>query len=208
VDEVPRSTQDAIRISLARLLIAREDHEEALQLLNHLRETAEAADQRGSVVEIRTLQALVLRAKDEKNRAIDVMGQALALAEPEGYVRTFVDESPPMAELLTEVLEAQQRGRLDSLRRVPAHFLRKLLAALERDAPSPVQPATELPEVLSERELEVLQLLAAGKSNRRIAQELFVSVGTVKTHINNLYRKLDAHSRTQAVARARELKLL
>jgi LuxR family maltose regulon positive regulatory protein len=208
VDEVPRSTQVAIRISLARLLIARDDHDEALQLLNHLRETAEAADQRGSVVEIRTLQALVLRAKDEKNRAIDVMGQALALAEPEGYVRTFVDESPPMAELLSEVLEAQQRGRLDSLRRVPAHYLRKLLAALERDAPSPTPPPTELPEALSERELEVLQLIASGKSNRRIASELFVSVGTVKTHVNNLYRKLDSHSRTQAVARARELKLL
>jgi LuxR family maltose regulon positive regulatory protein len=113
-----------------------------------------------------------------------------------------------MAELLSEVLEAQQSGRLDSLRRVPAHYLRKLLAALERDDPSASQPATELPEVLSERELEVLQLIASGKSNRRIASELFVSVGTVKTHINNLYRKLDAHSRTQAVARARELKLL
>jgi LuxR family maltose regulon positive regulatory protein len=208
VDEGPRSTQDAKRISLARLLFAREDHDEALQMLNHLRETAEAADQRGSVVEILKLQALVLRAKDEKNWAIDVMGRALALAEPEGYVRIFVDEGSSMAELLSEVLEAQQSGRLDSLRRVPAHYLRKLLAALERDAPSPAQPATELPEVLSERELEVLQLIAAGKSNRRIASELFVSVGTVKTHINNLYRKLDAHSRTQAVARARELKLL
>jgi LuxR family maltose regulon positive regulatory protein len=208
VDEVPRSIQDAKRISLARLLIAREDHDEALQMLNHLRETAEAADQRGSVVEIRTLQALVLRAKDEKNRAIDVMGRALALAEPEGYVRIFVDEVSPMAELLSEVLEAQQRGRLDSLSRVPARYLRKLLAALERDAPSASQPATEPPEVLSERELEVLQLIAAGKSNRRIASELFVSLGTVKTHINNLYRKLDSHSRTQAVARARELKLL
>src|SRR5918994_174638 len=208
VDEVPRSTQDAKRISLARLLIAREDHDEALQMLNHLRETAEAADQRGSVVEIGTLQALVLRAKDEKNRAIDVMGRALALAEPEGYVRIFVDEVSPMAELLSEVLEAQQRGRLDSLSRVPARYLRKLLAALERDAPSASQPATEPPEVLSERELEVLQLIAAGKSNRRIASELFVSLGTVKTHINNLYRKLDSHSRTHAVARAREPKLL
>ena len=113
-----------------------------------------------------------------------------------------------MAELLSEVLEAQQRRRLDSSRRVPAHYLRKLLAALEKDATGTARPATELPEVLSERELEVLALIAAGKSNRRIASELFVSVGTVKTHLNNLYRKLDAHSRTQAVNRARELKLL
>jgi LuxR family transcriptional regulator, maltose regulon positive regulatory protein len=97
---------------------------------------------------------------------------------------------------------------LDSSRRVPAHYLRKLLAATERDATGTARPATDLPEVLSERELEVLQLIAAGKSNRRIASELFVSVGTVKTHLNNLYRKLDAHSRTEAVARARELELL
>jgi LuxR family maltose regulon positive regulatory protein len=208
VDEVPGSTRESERISLARLLIAREDYDEALQLLDSLREMAEAADRRGNVVEILTLQALVLRAKDEKNRAIDVMGRALALAESEGYVRTFVDEGPPIAELLSEVLEAQQRGRLDSLRRVPAHYLRKLLAALERDAPSPTLPSIELPEALSERELEVLQLIASGKNNRRISSELFVSVGTVKTHINNLYRKLDSHSRTQAVARARELRLL
>jgi LuxR family maltose regulon positive regulatory protein len=136
------------------------------------------------------------------------MVQALALGEPEGYVRTFVDEGSPRAELLSEVLEAQQRGRLDSLRRVPAHYLRKLLVALERDASGAALPAPGLPEPLSERELEVLQLIAAGKTNRRIATELFVSVGTVKTHLNNLYRKLDAHSRTQALARARELNLL
>src|ERR671917_1232478 len=98
--------------------------------------------------------------------------------------------------------------RMGPLGRVPARYLRKLLAAAERDATGTARPATDLPEVLSERELEVLQLIAAGKSNRRIAEDLFVSVGTVKTHINNLYRKLDAHSRTQAVARARELKLL
>jgi LuxR family maltose regulon positive regulatory protein len=208
VGDVPRSTRESERISLARLHIAREDHDEALQLLDRVREMAEAADRRGSVVEILTLQALALRAKDEKSRAMDVMGQALALAEPEGYIRTFVDEGPPMAELLSEVLEAQQRGRLDSPRRIPAHYLRKLLAVLERDASGGALPAARLPEPLSERELEVLQLIAAGNTNRRIATELFVSVGTVKTHLNNLYRKLDVHSRTQALARARELNLL
>jgi len=111
-----------------------------------------------------------------------------------------------MAELLSRVLEAQQRGLLD--RPIPAHYLRKLLALLERDAAGTALPAAGLPEPVSERELAVLQLIAAGKSNRRIASELFVSVGTVKTHINNVYRKLDAHSRTQALARARELDLI
>jgi LuxR family transcriptional regulator, maltose regulon positive regulatory protein len=207
VDEVPRSTQDAKRITLARLLVAREDHDEALQLLDRLREAAEAADRRGNVVEILTLQALALRAKNEKSRALEVMGRALALGEPEGYVRTFVDEGQPMAELLSGVLEAQQRGR-GSQGRIPTHYLRKLLAALERDDSSATLSAGRLPEPLSERELEVLQLIAVGRTNRRIASELFVSVGTVKTHINNLYRKLDAHSRTQALARARELNLI
>jgi LuxR family transcriptional regulator, maltose regulon positive regulatory protein len=206
VGDVPRSTRESERISLARLLIASEDHDEALQLLGSLRKMAEAADRRGNVVEIPTLQALALRAKDEKSRAMDVMGWALALAEPEGYVRTFVDEGPAMAELLSGVLEAQQ-GRRGSQDRIPTHYLRKVLAALERGDSSATLPAAGLPEPLSERELEVLQLIAVGKTNRRIATELFVSVGTVKTHINNLYRKLDAHSRTQALARARELNL-
>jgi len=136
------------------------------------------------------------------------LAEALILAEPEGYVRTFVDEGPPMAELLSRLLKAQQRGQPDSPGHVPAYYLRRLLAALERDTSGAGLPAAGLLEALSERELEVLQLIASGKSNRRIASELFVSVGTVKTHVNNLYRKLDAHSRTQALARARELKLL
>jgi LuxR family maltose regulon positive regulatory protein len=208
VGDAPSSTRESERISLVRLLVARGDYDEALRLLDRLREAAEAAGGRRSVIEILTLQALALRARDDKSRATDVMGRALALGEPEGYVRTFVDEGPSMAELLSGVLEAQQRGRPDASGRVPAHYLRKLLAALEGEAPSGAPPPTELPEALSERELEVLQLIDAGKSNRAIASELFVSVGTVKTHVNNLYRKLDAHSRTQALARARELNLL
>jgi LuxR family maltose regulon positive regulatory protein len=147
-----------------------------------------------------------MQAKGERERAVSALAEALVLAEPEGYVRTFADEGPPMNDLLSRALEARQRGRLDPP--VPAHYLRKLLAVLERDASGVASPAAELPEDLSEREREVLQLIAAGKTNRQIASELFVGVGTVKTHLNNLYRKLDAHSRTQAVARARELDLL
>lgn len=160
------------------------------------------------LIEILSLQALAQWASNEKERAVSTLVEALALAAPEGYVRTFVDEDHPMATLLLEVLGAQQKGRTDSLRRVPARYLRKLLAVLERDVTGATFSAARLPEPLSERELEVLQLIASGKSNRRIASELFVSVGNVKTHINNLYRKLGARSRTQAVARAREMDLL
>jgi LuxR family transcriptional regulator, maltose regulon positive regulatory protein len=106
------------------------------------------------------------------------------------------------------VLEAHQRRHREPSDHPSAHYLRKLLAALEQAASGTTPLTAELPEPLSERELEVLQLIAAGKSNRRIAQELFVTVGTVKTHIRNIYRKLDAHSRTQALVRARELDLI
>jgi LuxR family transcriptional regulator, maltose regulon positive regulatory protein len=113
-----------------------------------------------------------------------------------------------MTKLLSGLLEVHQRGRSDSVGRVPAHYLRKLLAALERDVSGFAPPTLQLPEPLSERELEVLQLMAVGKSNQEIARELFVSAGTIKTHIKNIYRKLDTRNRTRALARARELDLI
>jgi LuxR family maltose regulon positive regulatory protein len=196
------------RLTSARLLHAQGRHREALPLLEELGETAETAGRTGDLIEILALQALALWAGSKKELAVSTLAQALALAAPEGYVRTFVDEGQPMAEILSGVLEAQQSGQPDSPPRVPAHNIRKLLAVLERDDAGARLPAKRLPEPLSGRELEVLQLVASGKSNRRIASELFVSVGTVKTHLNNLYRKLDARSRTQAVARGRELNLI
>jgi LuxR family transcriptional regulator, maltose regulon positive regulatory protein len=205
VGEVRPGSRALEWICLARLLIARSEPGEALRLLAQLQETVQTA---GRTIEILALQALALLAKDEKERAVSTLAEALVLAEPEGYVRSFVDEGSKMAELLSGVLDARQRGRLESSDRIPAHYLRKLLAALERDASGAGLPAAGLPEPLSEREQEVLALIAAGKTNRQISSELFVSVGTVKTHINNTYRKLDAHSRTQALARARELDLL
>ncbi|HEX2182434.1 MAG TPA: LuxR C-terminal-related transcriptional regulator [Rubrobacteraceae bacterium] len=194
------------RLTSARLLLAQGRPREALPLLEGPREEAEASGRTRDLIEILTLRALAQWASNEKEQAVSTLGGALALAQPEGYVRTFVDEGKPIAELLSGVLEAQQRGRLDPP--VPAHYLRKLLAALERDASGAGLPAAGFPEPPSERELEVLQLVAAGKTNREIASELFVSVGTVKTHLNNLYRKLNARSRTQALARARELDLI
>jgi LuxR family maltose regulon positive regulatory protein len=196
------------RLTSAKLLHTQGRHREALSLLTELGETAETAGRTGDLIEILALQALALWAGSKKERAVSTLAEALALAAPEGYVRTFVDEGQPMAEILSGVLEAQQREQPDSPPRVPAHYIRKLLAVLERDDAGARLPAKRLPEPLSGRELEVLQLVASGKSNRRIASELFVSVGTVKTHLNNLYRKLDARSRTQAVARGRELNLI
>jgi len=151
---------------------------------------------------------VVLWSRNEKEGAVSTLARALVLAEPEGYVRTFADEGAAMGELLSEVLDAQQRGRRDiGTPSVPAQYLAKLLAALAREDGAPAADE-RLPEPPSERELEVLALIAAGASNAEIAGKLFVSTSTVKTHVNNLYRKLDARSRTQAVARAREMGVL
>ncbi|MBD0357351.1 MAG: winged helix-turn-helix transcriptional regulator, partial [Rubrobacter sp.] len=132
---------------------------------------------------------------------------ALALAEPEAYVRTFVDEGAPMGDLLSATLEARRSGRLDAACRISVSYLARLLAAAAQEATAPAA-GERLPEPPTERELEVLALIAAGNSNEEIAAKLFVSTSTVKTHINRLYRKLGARSRTQAIARAREMDLL
>jgi LuxR family transcriptional regulator, maltose regulon positive regulatory protein len=193
-------------VTSARVLHAQGRRDEALGLLEELRGFAESAGAMGGLIEILALQALVLWANDEKERAVSTLTRALALAEPEGYVRTIVDEGPAMTEPLSVVLEAGQRGRLDSP--VSAHYVRKLLAALERDISGSAQRGARLSEPLSERELEVLVLIAAGKSNPEIARELFIVLSTVKTHVQNIYRKLGARNRAQAVSRARELNLL
>ena len=194
------------RTTSARLLQARGRPGDASRLLDEPREAAEAAGRVGELIELQTLQALALWSANEKERAVGTLTRALVLAEPEGYVRTFVDEGGAMGNLLSATLEAREKGSLEPP--VPAHYLRKLVAVLERDPSLVASPDGGLPERLSGREHEVLRLVAAGKSNGQIASELYVTVGTVKSHLNNLYRKLEVSSRTQAVARARELKLI
>jgi LuxR family transcriptional regulator, maltose regulon positive regulatory protein len=209
-DDVADAARVVDQLTSARLLHARGRHHEALLLLEKLREAAEAMERTGDLIEILTLQSLALWARNEKERAVNTLTEALAMAEPEGYVRTFADEGAPMGDLLSAVLDAQRRSRRDAATpSVPARYLAKLLSALAREDTAPTAAADErLPEPPSGRELEVLALIASGRSNREIAGKLFVSASTVKTHINNLYRKLGARSRTQALARARELNLL
>jgi ATP/maltotriose-dependent transcriptional regulator MalT len=208
VEDEPSYLREREHLVLARVLLARDKPDQTLRLLERHLEEAQEQRRRGSEIEILMLQALALWEKGDKERAVSILTQALTLAEPEGYVRTFVDEGPQMATLLSEVLKAHQRRHLQLPEYPSAHYLRKLLAVLEQAASGATPLSAQLPESLSERELEVLQLIDAGNSNRRIAQELFVTVGTVKTHIRSIYRKLDAHSRTQALVRARELNLL
>jgi LuxR family maltose regulon positive regulatory protein len=145
-----------------------------------------------------TLLALTWHEKDDPDQALHALERALSLAEPEGYVRIFVDEGAPMAELLSQ---AAERG-------IAPNYVRELLSAF--DVPEPKKPHRTQPlvEPLSDREIEVLRLAAAGLSNREIAEQLYISINTVKAHTKSVYRKLDVHNRTQAINRAQELGLL
>jgi LuxR family maltose regulon positive regulatory protein len=164
-------------------------------LLAQLLQAARAAGRMGSAIKILALQALAFQAQGDHGQALSALKQVLALAEPEGYMRTFVDEGPPMAKLLRHALS---QG-------IAPSYVARLLAAFGETTEPTAQP---LVEPLSERELEVLRLVAAGLSNREIAQELVIAVSTVKSHTNHIYGKLGVKNRTQAAAWAKELNLL
>ena len=194
--------------AFARVLAARGKTQGALRLIERLLHTAEETGREDSTIKLLTLKAVTLLAHHDKRGALATLQSALALAEPEGYVRTFVDEGEPMAQLLSEVRLSLARDH-GTTSRVSPEYVGKLLASLEQPppkrTPSGVEPLTE---PLSDRELEVVRLVAAGMKNAEIARELFVVVGTVKTHLNSAYRKLGVSSRTQAISRARDLELL
>ena len=212
-----RRTQTAARIRflladdhvmLARILIAQERLDEATRLLPRLLEAAEAGGRTARSIEILNLQALAFQARGEPARAMTALERALTLAEPEGFVRIFVDEGPPMARSAL-----RSRSLVGSRQTMPpgcwppSHDRR---TAMQTAAPSEISSSDirALVEPLSERELEVLQLIAEGLTNPEIASRLFLSLNTVKAHTRNIYGKLDVHSRTQAVARARALGVL
>ena len=178
--------------------------DQSMDLLPHLFNAAEAGERTTKVIEILILQALALQSKGDVEQATAKLKKALILANPGGFIRIFVDEGPPMARLLYQALE---RG-------ISPDYVRRLLAAFpvvepEKTAPFSTQvPKSELIEPLSEREIEVLQLIAEGLTNREIAARLFLSVNTVKVHSRNIYGKLGAHNRTEAAAKAQALGIL
>jgi LuxR family maltose regulon positive regulatory protein len=198
-------------VTLARVLMAeykrdRADHSilEAMELLERLLKAAEEGGRMGSVSEILVLQALAHEAQGDSPAALVPLERALSLAEPEGYVRIFVDEGLPMARLLYEALS--QGVESDYIRRLLAAFP---VAESEQTASSPMRGSkSELVEPLSERELEVLQLIAEGLTNQEVATRLYLSLHTVKVHARNIFTKLAVKNRAQAVARGRALGIL
>ncbi len=191
-------------VVLARLLVAQEHLDEAARLLERLFAAAKAGGQTTRLIEILLLQAMTFHARGDTTRALGKLEHAFKLAEPEGFVRIFVDEGPPMAQLLYEALN---RG-------IAPDYVRKLLEAFPSEEPEKADSSqtkaqkAELVEPLSEREIEVLQLIAAGLTNPEIATRLFLSPHTIKVHTRNIYGKLGVHNRTQAVTRARALGFL
>jgi LuxR family maltose regulon positive regulatory protein len=203
-------------VMLARVLIAQNENDVALGLLERLLGVAEATRSMGSAIETLAVLALAAGAQGDEAQAIAALERALSLAEPEGYVRTFVDEGEPMAVLLQNALRARRGERFISLQNASPEYAVALLTAFRRSSGSRalttetdlLQVVHPLPDPLSERELEVLRLVAAGKSNREISRQLFVTVDTVKKHLTHIFGKLGVRSRTQAAARARELRLI
>jgi LuxR family maltose regulon positive regulatory protein len=211
-DDQPSYPREGEYLVLVRVLLVQQAPERALGLLGRLHALAAAQGRTGSVIEARALQALARSAGGDQAGALAALAEALILGAPEGYLRVFVDEGPPMAALLHQLLAGRRRERPAAA--VPREYLARLVEAFEQ-AGLPVRaPAgggvvvAGLVEPLTARELEVLQLLAAGAPNRAIAEQLVVTLETVKKHLSHLFDKLGVANRTQAVARARQLGLL
>ncbi len=209
----PYHPREFVRLVLARVLTATGHRAAALRIGASLLRQAERDGRARSIVGIMIVQATMLIADNRPVAAAAAIGRAVALAEPSGQIYLFLNEGPPVATALRLWLAGRpQRGQgSDTLttygRALLAAFPAALLAA-DSVAAAPSRTNVALPEPLTAREEELLGLLATGRSNRLLASDLFVTVGTVKKHLNNIFGKLGVVSRTEAVARARELGLL
>jgi LuxR family maltose regulon positive regulatory protein len=213
-DDQPSYPREREYLVLVRVLFAQRAPGRALGLLERLHALAEAQGRSGSLIELQALQAVARHAAGDQAGALGALAEALALGAPEGYLRVFVDEGPPMAALLRQLLAGRRHQRPAPADTVPREYLARLVDAFEQNG-LPIRPAVGrgvvvagLVEPPTARELEVLGLLAAGASNRAIAEQLVVTQDTVKKHLSHLFDKLGVANRTQAVARARELGLL
>ena len=211
-------SKEISHIVLVRWMIATGKAKQALPLLNRLLIAAQKATRIRYGIQMMVLQALAHQALGSDAEALKALEKALVLAQPEAYIRTFIDEGEPLSKLLLELLKLRGK-KWETEKPEMLHYVVKLK---ELFAPSGIVPTAKMPaaattealpwwyaeDPLSERELEVLQHVARGLSNQEIAGKLFLSAGTVKRHMSNIYQKLDVHSRTQALERARTLKVL
>lgn len=196
VDDSPGRYEADIYLTFARLLIAQSRYGEADRILSTMERSIASHARLRPLVTVYLLQAHVLLAQGRKAAARDRVESALDLAAPQGYLRAFLDEGEQLSTMLPEV------------RHIAPQFVDSLLEALSGQAAPVGDPAESLVEPLTERELEILRLIAAGRSNPEIAESLYLSLNTVKWHAKNLYGKLGVSNRVEAAARAHELGIL
>jgi LuxR family maltose regulon positive regulatory protein len=193
-------------VACARVLLATNQPTLALQRLAPVLQRATTGLRWGHVIEIQLLQALAHQMCQKEIQALDALSEAVRLAEPEGYIRSFVDEGAPMGTLLYHLRKRDRKSG-------PTPYLDTVLAAFQQEIMEQIlagerTKAQALPDPLSQRELQVLQLIAQGASNQEIAQELALAIDTVKRHVSHIFSKLGVNNRVQAVKQARNLSLL
>ena len=207
-DEVSYS-RERDHLVLARVLLARAEPDRALGLLDRLDELAESQGRTGSLIEIRAVRSMALQASGYHDEALAVLDDTLSQGRSEGYVRVFADEGPPMAALFRSLIGARRRGRRGRISRAQRDHLSRVTRALA-PADNAIQPyaVRGLVDPLTERELEVLSKIAEGRRNQEIADELVVTLETVKKHVSHIFEKLGVTNRTEAVNKAREIGLI
>jgi LuxR family maltose regulon positive regulatory protein len=201
-ETTPRYEDEQGALTLARVLIAQGEPAEALRLLDGFRTLARTQGRMASELELLVLCALAKAAQGRTQEAVQVIEQALMLAEPEGYVRLFVDEGVPMLTLLRLMLSRRKKGRRG------ADYVHQLLGVLQAEHPEQAEPLAFQRVPLSQRERLILRGLAQGHSTAQLAADLVVSPNTIKAQRSHLYRKLNVHSRQQALDEAVRLRLL
>ena len=202
--------REAHFLLLARLYIARGTMaDKALYLLKRMIKQAELSQRNGSLIRALILQAVAFHACDDSQKAVESLARALSLAEPEQPLRVFADEGQPIALLLEKILAIHRKGHVAVP--VSSEYAARLLTVMGRHDLSPAPPrhtVGHLADALSQRELEVLRLLADGLESNEIAERLVIAVDTARKHIKNIYSKLDVHSRWEAIKHAEEYNLL
>lgn len=198
------------KTTLARLWLAQGQIDEAQQVLTPLSEAAEDGGRNGRLIEIHCLQALVMDAQDHSEQALNLLTKALSIAQPEGFVRTFLDLGDPLVAILKQVAaQGNLIGKASIAESLIADYARQLVATDEDEDKIELEEKVQnFISPLTEREIEVLRWLSEGLTNKAIAEKLVVAPSTVKQHLKNIYNKLNAHNRTEAVAIGRQQELL
>jgi LuxR family maltose regulon positive regulatory protein len=203
-DQPVEFNQEPVAISQVRVWIALQKFAEARQLIEKLIKSNESRLAWGQVIQLLVYDALAANAQGEMEVAKKSIGRALKLAAPENYQRIFLDEGQPMY----TILRATAAGLSDVLDERTKLYIAQLLLAFQTDLPRSAQDqfdSSKLVEPLSEREMEVFKLLENGLSNQEIAEQLFISMNTVKAHLKSIYSKLEVSNRVQAIAKGREI---